>query len=252
MGSLINIVSGLSLSLNLSNLHGNNEALQDEWSIIKATPMVSVQTQANNLSSLAIKGDGVYLMYLRIGHRKDKPLCYVFIGFDTHSDEFTGILQHTGGHTGGTSTTITEILMVYLGEQFLSIIGQSSTVAKSNKTVVKTINRNGQRVLIMVICGPTIRVSHNFEAVKVLVESNLVDFVIVFREIGVFRSTDVWPAICKILVCSNNFLDYTMMVVVFASTVDNNRMAKCCQISKDLAETQAFEYKFKSCPTFKY
>jgi hypothetical protein len=97
--------------------------------------------------------------------------------------------------------------------------------------------------------------------------SNLVDFVIGFGgsgtlpsmvsnavrsiviELGVFGGTDVWQAICEILVCSNDFLDYTTAVVVFASTVDNKRVAECRQISKDIAGTRAFGYEFKSCPT---
>ncbi|KAG1847739.1 hypothetical protein C8R48DRAFT_779080 [Suillus tomentosus] len=55
MSSMINVVSGLSLLFNFSNLYRNNETLQDELSIIKAAPVVPIQTQANNLSSLAIK-----------------------------------------------------------------------------------------------------------------------------------------------------------------------------------------------------
>ncbi|KAG1794720.1 hypothetical protein EV424DRAFT_1353779 [Suillus variegatus] len=167
---------------------GNNKTLQDELSIIKAAPIVSVQTQANNLFSLAIKTNlphnhecincGVmvykqyclaasveiseskfrYPMYLRIGHGKDKPLCYVFIGCgDVHQSKF------------------------------LSIMGQSSTVAKSNKTVDHQW-KGGQRVLIMISYGPAIMVSHYFEAVKVLVESNLVNFVIGFRVVIMFTS----------------------------------------------------------------
>ncbi|KAG1837986.1 hypothetical protein DFJ58DRAFT_734082 [Suillus subalutaceus] len=42
-----------------------------------------------------------------------------FLVVDTHSDEYTGMLQHTGGHAGGTNTTIIKILQAYLGEDFI-------------------------------------------------------------------------------------------------------------------------------------
>jgi hypothetical protein len=105
-----------------------------------------------------------------------------FLVVDTHSDEYTGMLQHTGGHSGGTSTTITEILIAYLGTQFLQAMQQSSDVARSDRTVKKTVlgnqpwcdltprARGGWRGVLMVSCGPAIRVSHHFEAVKALVE----------------------------------------------------------------------------------
>jgi len=105
-----------------------------------------------------------------------------FLVVDTHSDEYSGMLQHTGGHTGGTNTTITEILNAYLGEEFVKAMKRSSDAARSDKTVKKTVNgntpwcdltpnaRGGWRGLFMVSCGPAIRVSHHFEAVKDLVE----------------------------------------------------------------------------------
>lgn len=71
----------------------------------------------------------------------------------------------------------------------------------------------------------------------------------IIAEIGVFGGTDVWPTICEILICSNDFLDYTTAVVVFANTVDNRTVAECRQISKDIPATRAFGYEFKSCPT---
>ncbi|KAG1759530.1 hypothetical protein EV702DRAFT_1247393 [Suillus placidus] len=202
-----------------------------------------------------------------------------FLVVDTHSDEYTGMLQHTGGHTGGTSTTITEILVAYLGQECLQAMQASSNLARSDKTVVKTINgntpwceltpgvRGGWRGVLMVSCGPAIRVSHHFEAVKALVEHNIVDFVIGFggsgtlpsmvagavrsfiMEIGVFGRTDIWPAVCDMLASSNDFLDYTTAVVVFAQTVDAQRVVECRQIGKDIMGVRAFGYEFKSCPT---
>jgi hypothetical protein len=106
----------------------------------------------------------------------------VFIVIDTHSDEFSGMLQHTGGHSGGTSTTITEIIQAYLGEEFMAMMRASATRARNDTTVLKTLNgktpwcnltansRGGRRGLFMVSCGPAIRVSHHFDQVKLLVE----------------------------------------------------------------------------------
>jgi hypothetical protein len=106
----------------------------------------------------------------------------VFVVVDTHSDEFSGMLQHTGGHTGGTNTTITEIMQAYLGEDFVAMMRSSAARALGDKTVHKTLNgkvpwcnltasaRGGRRGLFMVSCGPAIRVSHHFDQVKALVE----------------------------------------------------------------------------------
>ncbi|KAG2062972.1 hypothetical protein BDR04DRAFT_1164401 [Suillus decipiens] len=150
----------------------------------------------------------------------------IFLVVDTHSDEFTGMLQHTGGQTSGTSTTITEILVAYLGEKFVQVMNKSSKIARSDETVKKTINgkqwsdltpcaRGGWRGLAMVSCGPAIRVSHHFEAVKALVENNFVDFVVAFGgsgtlpsmvsdamrrfvvETGIFGRTDIWRALYR-------------------------------------------------------
>ncbi|KAG1718105.1 uncharacterized protein EDB91DRAFT_1258893 [Suillus paluster] len=61
-----------------------------------------------------------------------------FVIVDTHSDEYSGMLQHTGGHTGGTNTTITEIVTAYLGEEFLKGTANASLAASSDETVVTT------------------------------------------------------------------------------------------------------------------
>ncbi|KAG1820766.1 hypothetical protein EV424DRAFT_1347028 [Suillus variegatus] len=152
----------------------------------------------------------------------------VFLIMDIHSDKFSDMLQHTRGHMSGTSTSLTKILTVYLGEEFLRVMQQSSRIARSDKKVMKTINGNkpwcnltacaqgGWRGVIMVSCGPAIRVSHHFKAVKVLVEINIVDFVVGFgglgmlpsmisnavqsiiMEIGVFGHTNIWSTISRI------------------------------------------------------
>jgi len=48
---------------------------------------------------------------------------------------------------------------------------------------------------------------------------------------------------------SNNFLDYTMAVVVFAETVDGRHVIESHQISKDISGVHTFGYEFKSCAT---
>ncbi|KAG2029991.1 hypothetical protein BDR03DRAFT_1017652 [Suillus americanus] len=202
-----------------------------------------------------------------------------FLVVDTHLDEYTGMLQHTGGHTGGTNTTITEILMANLGEDFVTSMKASSDAARRDRTVKTTVSgnmpwcdltpkaRGGWRGLFMVSCGPAIRVSHHFEAVKGLVRNNLVDFVLAFggsgtlpstvcntvrslvMDTGVFGRTDIWSAVCDLMSSSNDFLEYTTAVVVFASTVENRRIVDCRQIGKDIPGLRAFGYEFKSCPT---
>jgi hypothetical protein len=105
-----------------------------------------------------------------------------FIIVDTHSDEFTGMLQHTGGHAGGTNTTITEIVEAYLGTDFLKCMGESSDAARSDDSALATAKmtkpwcdltakaRGGWRGLLLVSCGPAIRVSHHFDCVLKLVK----------------------------------------------------------------------------------
>ncbi|KAG1868948.1 hypothetical protein DFJ58DRAFT_723355 [Suillus subalutaceus] len=186
-----------------------------------------------------------------------------FLVVDTHLDEYTRMLQHTGGHAGSTNTTITEILLAYLGEDFVKSMKASSEAGRSDETVKKTMNgnaprcnltpraRGGWRGLFMVSCGPAIRVSHYFEAMKGLVDNDFVDFVLAFGGSGtlpsmvsntvcsfimdtrVFRRTDIWSAVCELMASSNEFLDYTTAVVVFASTVDKQRIVECHQIGKD-------------------
>ncbi|KAG2335983.1 hypothetical protein BDR05DRAFT_1006280 [Suillus weaverae] len=202
-----------------------------------------------------------------------------FVIIDTHSDEYTGMLQHTGGHTGGTSTTVSEIMMAYLGNEFLSGMQAASTAARCDQTASKTVSgkepwcnltarvRGGWRGVFMVSCGPAIRVSHHFEEVKALVRNHFVDFVLAFGgsgtlpsmvattvrtfllEIGVFGRTDVWSALCDTLASSNDLLDYTTAVLVYANTVNNQRVVECRQIAKDIPGVRAFGYEFKSCAT---
>lgn len=59
----------------------------------------------------------------------------IFVVVDTHSDEFSGMLQHTGGHTGGINTTIMEILQAYLGKDFVTRMKASAIVTRNDTTV---------------------------------------------------------------------------------------------------------------------
>ncbi|KAG2029993.1 hypothetical protein BDR03DRAFT_987384 [Suillus americanus] len=193
-----------------------------------------------------------------------------FLILDTHSDKYTSMLQHTGGHTGGTSTTIIEILTAYLGNEFMQVLAESSQVARSDKTTIKTISgsepwcdlsahaRGGWRGVLM----PSFRSREGFGG-----NINAVDFVVGFggsgtlplmvasavqsfvMEIGIFGCTDIWPAVCDMLTLSNDFLDYTTAVVVFANKVGEQRAVECRQIGKDIPGVRAFGYEFKSCPT---
>jgi hypothetical protein len=105
-----------------------------------------------------------------------------FVIMDTHSDEYTGMLQHTGGASGGTNTTAAEIIEAYLGKQFIKAMKMAASFARDDNSVETTIKggapwcdttpkaRGGRRGLILVTCGPAIRVSHHFESLLKLVK----------------------------------------------------------------------------------
>ncbi|KAG1805998.1 uncharacterized protein BJ212DRAFT_1303849 [Suillus subaureus] len=171
-----------------------------------------------------------------------------FIVVDTHSDEFTGMLQHTGGN----NMTITKIVEAYLGTEFLKCMGEASDAARSHHSILTTAKsmklwcnlttkaRGGWRGLLLVSCGPAIRVSHHFESVLKLVKSDQFKVMVVFGgsgtlpsmvshtvysfivEAGVFGQTDPWSAICHMLTSNNDVLDYTMAVVVYVTTVNGS------------------------------
>ncbi|KAG2339090.1 hypothetical protein BDR05DRAFT_951395 [Suillus weaverae] len=54
-------------------------------------------------------------------------------------DKFSRMLQHTGGHSSGTSTTITEIMQAYLGEEFVAMMKASANRARNDTTILKMI-----------------------------------------------------------------------------------------------------------------
>jgi hypothetical protein len=101
---------------------------------------------------------------------------------DTHSDEYTGMLQHTGGPAGGTNTTAAEIIEAYLGKPFLRAMKMAASHARDDKSVETTIKggtpwcdttpkaRGGRRGLIIVSCGPAMRVNHHFDSLLALVK----------------------------------------------------------------------------------
>ncbi|KAG2149225.1 hypothetical protein DEU56DRAFT_752877 [Suillus clintonianus] len=165
------------------------------------------------------------------------------------------MLQKTSGHTGGTSTTITKILK------------GSSLAARGDNTVMSTVRgyapwcnlslnaRGVWRGLFMVSCSPA-NMKHLFEAVKALVQNNVIDFVLAFggsgtlpfmisntihtfiAETSVFGQTNVCSAVCNMVSLSFNFLDYTTAVVVFTSIIDNRHVLECRQIGKAIAGDQ--------------
>jgi hypothetical protein len=105
-----------------------------------------------------------------------------FVIMDTHSDEYTGMLQHTGGSSGGTNTTAAEIIEAYLGKPFLKAMKMASSYARDDTSVETTIKgrapwcdvtpkaRGGRRGLILVTCGPAMRINHHFDSLLSLVK----------------------------------------------------------------------------------
>ncbi|KAG0693084.1 hypothetical protein DFH29DRAFT_881739 [Suillus ampliporus] len=61
-----------------------------------------------------------------------------FTIINTHSNKYSRMLQHTGGHTSGTNTIITEIMTMYLGNKFLKDIENALLAARSNITIATT------------------------------------------------------------------------------------------------------------------
>ncbi|KAG1887457.1 uncharacterized protein F5891DRAFT_1199920 [Suillus fuscotomentosus] len=229
---------------------------------------------AAHLSESRKLSDGLKFMRSNVG-RGFPPNTFIVV--DTHSDEFTGMLQHTGGHTGGTNTTITEIIEAYLGTEFLKCMGEASDAARTDNSTFTTAKstkpwcdltsraRGGWRGLLLVSCGPAMRVSHHFESVLKLVKSNQFEVIVGFGgsgtlpsmvshtvrsfvvDTGVFGRTDPWSAICHMLTSNHDVLDYTTAVVVYATAVNGCRQIECRQIAKDAPGLRAFGYEFRSC-----
>ncbi|KAG2354487.1 hypothetical protein BDR07DRAFT_1382224 [Suillus spraguei] len=177
-----------------------------------------------------------------------------FIVLDTHSDEYSGMLQHTGGQHGGINTL----------EKYSPLTLERIT-AREDKTVLKTVN--GKKPWCDLTAASRGGWRGVFMEVKALVASDRVDFVLAFGgsgtlpsmisgtvrslllEIGVFGETDVWSALCRVLSTSHDVLDYTTAVLVYAVKSGKDRVVECRQVSKDIPGLRAFGFEFKSCGT---
>ncbi|KAG1725722.1 uncharacterized protein EDB91DRAFT_1254660 [Suillus paluster] len=202
-----------------------------------------------------------------------------FVLVNTHSDKYSGMLQHHGAHDGGTDTTIAEITAAYLSD-FLNSMVHASHAARSDKTEITTKRgkkpwtdltpkvRGGRRGLMLVSCGPAIRVRHHFDSIVELVQKDQFDFVLGFGgsgtlpstvssiirsvvvEFGVFGRTDVWPSFCDIMSSYQSVLDNTTAVLVYAQVgVEGQRQVECRQLAKNVPGLRAFGAEYKSCGT---
>jgi len=103
----------------------------------------------------------------------------VFIVVDTHSEEFSGMLQHTGGKTEGSYAGVDEILAEYLGEAFREAMQSSSDAARNSAPQEvgssawydrTAYTRGGWRGVFLLSCGPAVNVTHHFERLLKMVE----------------------------------------------------------------------------------
>ncbi|KAG1764977.1 hypothetical protein EV702DRAFT_1204791 [Suillus placidus] len=200
-----------------------------------------------------------------------------FVIMDTHSDEYTGMLQHTGGASGGTNTTAAEIIEAYLGKQFIKAMKMASLHARNDESLETTIKgnapwcdttpkaRGGRRGLILVTCGPAMRVSHHFDSLLTLVKDDVVDFIIGFggastlpvnvgptvqafvRNATLFGIPDVWDSLCELLASSPDVLDHNTVVIVYGSYVEGKRVVESREISKHRPPYRALGYEFSAC-----
>ncbi|KAG1818577.1 uncharacterized protein BJ212DRAFT_1479583 [Suillus subaureus] len=196
---------------------------------------------------------------------------------DTHSDEYTGMLQHTGGASGGTNTMAAEIIEAYLSKQFIKAMKIALSYARDDKLVETTIKGNvpwcdttpkakgGRQGLILVTCGPATQVSHHFDSLLMLVKDNIFDFIIVFggastlpmnigpmvqafvRNATLFRIPDVWDSLCELLASSPDVLDHNTIVIVYASYVEGKHMVESREISKHCPPHHVFGHEFSAC-----
>ncbi|KAG1740747.1 uncharacterized protein EDB91DRAFT_1081845 [Suillus paluster] len=151
-----------------------------------------------------------------------------FIIMDTHSDEYSGILQHTGGHTGSTNTTITGIVTAYLGEEFLKGTANTSLAARSDETVVTT--KTGEE--------PWCKLTPNARGGRR-----------VLMLCGMFGATDVWVSFWDLIAANQGILDCTTTVLVYTTTTEGKQNVECCQIAKNSPGCHAFGAKYRSCGT---
>ncbi|KAG1850842.1 hypothetical protein DFJ58DRAFT_661827 [Suillus subalutaceus] len=125
--------------------------------------------------------------------------------------------------------------------------------------------RGGRRGLILVTCGPAIRVSHHFDSLLKLVKDDTFDFVIGFggastlpvnvgpmvqafvRNATLFGIPDVWDSLCELLASSPDVLDYNTVVIVYGSYVEGKRIVESREISKHRPPYRAFGHEFSAC-----
>ncbi|KAG1829563.1 hypothetical protein DFJ58DRAFT_737265 [Suillus subalutaceus] len=200
-----------------------------------------------------------------------------FVIMDTHSDEYTGMLQHTGGASGGTNTTAAEIIQAYLGKKFIAAMRFASKNAREDESVETTAMggtpwcdttpkaRGGRRGLILVTCGPAIRVSHHFDSLLKLVKEDVFDFIVGFggastlpvnvgpmvqafvRNATLFGIPDVWDSLCELLASSPDVLDHNTVVIVYGSYVEGKRIVESREIGKHRPPYRAFGHEFSAC-----
>lgn len=103
----------------------------------------------------------------------------VFMVVDTHSQEFTGLLQHSGGNKDGGFAAVDEILAEYLGKAFRAAMQNSSDAARNSaqKEIGSSAwyddtayTRGGWRGVFLLSCGPAVNATFHFEKLMKMVE----------------------------------------------------------------------------------
>ncbi|KAG1847023.1 hypothetical protein DFJ58DRAFT_730351 [Suillus subalutaceus] len=210
-------------------------------------------------------GGGIELMHKAI--KAGCPPNY-FVVIDTDSDEFAK-----------GNAVVSDVVAKSLGKEFMECMGAASSAARGDTAVNVTAtgnkpwcdltakSRGGRRVLLLVGSHPAIRLRHHFESLVALVKNDSFDFVLGFGgsgsstsqishtvrslivETGVFGQTDPWSALRDILASNHQVLDYTTVVVLYATDTGVSRQIECRQIGKDIPASHAFGYEFKLCGT---
>ncbi|KAG2063062.1 hypothetical protein BDR04DRAFT_1123517 [Suillus decipiens] len=158
--------------------------------------------------------------------------CYLknLINVDLVAQYKQSSANHTGGPAGGIDTTLAEIMEAYLGKPFLRAMKMAALHARDDKSVEKTVKgdmpwcdttpkaRGGRRGLILVTCGPAMRVNHHFESLRTLV-----------------NDPDV--------------LDHNTVVIVYRSYVEGQHMVESRQIGKHCLPYRALGHEFSVCAT---
>ncbi|KAG1846993.1 hypothetical protein DFJ58DRAFT_730321 [Suillus subalutaceus] len=196
-------------------------------------------------------GGGIELMHKAI--KAGCPPNY-FVVIDTDSDEFA-----KGNAVGS------DVVAKSLGKEFMECMGAASSAARGDTAVNVTAtgnkpwcdltakSRGGRRALLLVGSHPAIRLRHHFESLVALVKNSTSQISHTVRslivETGVFGQTNPWSALRDILASNHQVLDYTTVVVLYATDTGVSRQIECRQIGKDIPASHAFGYEFKLCGT---